>query len=98
MPCEQSCHVLPWKIQRLKPLSRTSNRHNLDLRKEDIEFGGDGGNLCDNVYIGDNISFLYNNGGDEEFWLLPIDQVVHTLHATIVDGWGQEFLEGEYVV
>jgi hypothetical protein len=89
---------MPWKLHRVRPLSRTSVRHNMELRQEDIEFVSDSERLCDDICVGDNIAFLCNNSGDEEFWLLLVDQAIHTLEATVVDGWGQEFLEGECVV
>ena len=86
MECQKSNHIMPWNIQRLQPLFKSSTRWNLEFHQDDIDFGGDGERLCDDVCVGDNIAFLCNDGGDEEFWLLLVDEAVHTLEANIVDG------------
>ena len=72
--------MLPWRLHKLKSISRGRILHNMELRQDNVEYGSDGERmcndvlvgdkiafLCNDVLVGDNIVFLCNNNGDDEF-------------------------------
>ena len=79
-------------------MSRDPILHSMELRQNNVDYRSDGERMSNDVSVGDNIVFLCNNNGDKEFRLLLVDQFVHFLEANVVDGWDQEFLEGESII
>ncbi len=58
--------------------------------------GGRGEEMANEVIVGDNIAML--NFVDEGFWIMLVDTPIHMVKEHFIDGWGQEWFEGDYVL
>lgn len=96
--CDNRAHVQKWKLTRMRPKNKYLAREAYMEVDEEIEYGDGGQEMADDVCVGDNVAIKCETHGEEEFWILLIDQSAHILDEDVVDGWNQSYFIGDSVV
>ena len=96
--CDNRAHVQKWKLTRMRPKNKYLAREAYMEVDEEIEYGDGGQEMADDVCVGDNVAIKCETHGEEEFWILLIDQSAHILDEDVVDGWNQSYFIGGFVV
>jgi hypothetical protein len=60
-----------------------------------MEFGSGSEEMSKVLFAGDNIAVLCESvDTNEDFWLIMVDMLAHTVVSSFTDGWNQTFFEG----
>lgn len=65
---------------------------------EEIENNTSGEWIIYGVYVGENIAIIIDSETNEQFWLLLVDKVVHSVEESFEDQWGNSYVEGDIVL
>jgi len=76
-PREQSFHVQPWTLTRLKAINRVEVREAMVNLNDPMEFGSGGEEMAKDVLVGDNIVVFCQSFANESFWIMIVDKPLH---------------------
>ncbi len=65
---------------------------------EEIESGINGEWITNVVCVGDNVAVIAKSKTDEQFQLLLVDKMVHIVHESFKDEWGNSYVEGDVIL
>jgi hypothetical protein len=65
---------------------------------EEVECGIGGEWITNAVCVRDNVAVITNIKTNEQFWLLLVDKMVHVVHESFEDRWGNSYVKGDVVL
>jgi hypothetical protein len=101
--CLNSCHVLPWRLVKLRPRNtRVVRRVMIESVQNDdqSQFGGNEDTLSDGISIGDNFAVLADEGNDEgvPYYVLQCQRPKFLVHRAFECVWKNTFDVGQYAI
>jgi hypothetical protein len=94
--CVDKEHVFKWTLTQLRPKNNGKVKGMMYNFDEEIEINIGGEWIAKNLFPNDNV--VVPTLGDEPFTLMLVDKGIHVVVTSVMDGVGNEWMEGNVVV
>ncbi len=62
---------------------------------DDIEYGGGGEQMVEDVHIGNNVVVKWQTNTNEDYWIFLCDKGLHVVEECFIDGRRQEWFPSD---